>query len=1319
MVAGLVTWVSPLTALAQPYDSETVTFEQGSFDQPGDREIWQIPQTSGSTLGIFVNSTGVENHNTSRRSQSPWGGANGSATGYRVIWEWKDGTDPESWVRLTTFNTVERPNPALDTTGKIQFQISNNSFDDFTSVNFCVGIRETGANVPMLANGGTSGAIEWVGVDETDSIIECGTNGCDAGTMILDDDFLVETNGLSWIDRGPDAQLDSTAAGDDEVKYGYFRIANSNKIPIPAYQLDILFDYATVTVDLATGDITSVDSLNGTVVHPGGIVNFANGNDVLDPPNDRGTLEHFGFTKVPTSGATRVDLVIDNIKFIANNPDPAQAPSVVAPIVQGDQFVTVTDLQFGVDRVYLYRDGNTVGFEDVSDTSDVQFDLGVGNEAVQGEIFTARQRIGDSGEVSPPSIGVMVVASPPPFNFSLLIDESGSGSCSFAAPGWEWVGVSSVYTVSPYWSPEGTTPLVSLDGVWQTIDISLQDNETTIASLGGNGSLIESPVGYYTIDSIWFDYADTGTNGPWEVLVDGVQLVTNGGADTETIMNMEDGVRRFGFVRGQSPDQLSVTQLFNDGSYDGGTSHRFVWTYGPNEPKSVGPLQRTVGCGTSEPIWDDTESIRFHMVIRGQPTNPDVPLPLIAGPVAGLQDSVRVVTDPDAISVELYINGIGQGAVATAGTDNDFTGLSLLLGDSISAKQTFAVGIGSNGVSDLAYPRALAAPPPPSVAGLLVPGDTSVSVEDIYTALYAEADDVAVYVNGMFSTNGAPSGDTLALSIDPLTLGDEVQVTQTVNGVESELSDPVIVGVPVPTVAPELLPLDVVVPVSDVHPSATMVTAYVNSVGFSVNTTGVTAVNVPVPALSNGDVVTATQTIGGIESDFADEVIVAVPAPTVPPPLLPLETVVPVLDIKPSATLVTAYVNSVGYSINTTGITALDINVPALAEGDQVWATQTIDGIESPKSGIILVETPQTPCGIAFSDDFDTDTSANWIVNGTADVSAQFAWDYSQLFIPPSPNGGGTTKGLRLAVNISSGTTDAITLAPVGQAFGGDYRMRFDMWMNVNGPLPGGGTGSTEYVTAGVGYNGTTINRAGVSGSGGWFAVDGEGGSTRDYRAYKNGSEQFAESGQFFAGTSSASGGAHNNTHPYYDVFPPMSPPDAQSNAFPQQTGSTNPGCVGFAWREVVITRQGTTVTWEIDGLPIVHLEQTIGSTFPVTGNISIGYLDPFTSISDNPQLSFGVIDNLVVEGWIGGDCNGNGTADGCEVIDAGDWNVDGAVDIDDAAAFVDCLAGPDVTPTPTEETCVDACLDAFDFDADGDLDLRDFWSFQAAFDTP
>jgi hypothetical protein len=80
-------------------------------------------------------------------------------------------------------------------------------------------------------------------------------------------------------------------------------------------------------------------------------------------------------------------------------------------------------------------------------------------------------------------------------------------------------------------------------------------------------------------------------------------------------------------------------------------------------------------------------------------------------------------------------------------------------------------------------------------------------------------------------------------------------------------------------------------------------------------------------------------------------------------------------------------------------------------------------------------------------------------------------------------------------------------------------------------------------------------------------------------------------------------------------------------------------------------------------------------------------------------------------------DCNSNGSPDDCEMIDDGDFDNDGSVDLQDAAGLLDCLNGPGTAPDPTISECADLCLDAFDDDADSDVDLNDAAGFQILFD--
>ncbi len=264
------------------------------------------------------------------------------------------------------------------------------------------------------------------------------------------------------------------------------------------------------------------------------------------------------------------------------------------------------------------------------------------------------------------------------------------------------------------------------------------------------------------------------------------------------------------------------------------------------------------------------------------------------------------------------------------------------------------------------------------------------------------------------------------------------------------------------------------------------------------------------------------------------------------------------------------------------------------------------------------------PANAQFSDNFEINSSANYTITQDPDALATFAYDYSVLGIPSAPHSaGGTTLGLRLEANNGDATAAAaaISLSPTGKSFTGNFRITFDMWMNANGPFPGGGAGSTEFLTAGVGTAGNTVHKSSGTADGTWFAVDGEGGSGVDYRAYLGTVLQGTATGDYTAGSSAA-------TDAYYtSKFPGQSAPALQQANYPQQTGTIIDGAVGFGWHTVDIDKNGNDVTWSIDGYSIATVT---GATFN-GDNITIGYWDPFGSISDNPTLSFGLVDNLSV----------------------------------------------------------------------------------------
>jgi len=82
----------------------------------------------------------------------------------RVRWAWVD-TAPGRWLRLTTANATRLPNPAVDLRRPVQLRLRLDS----GALRVCAGIRETGTDVPVGVNGGTTGTIEWVGAESVAS----------------------------------------------------------------------------------------------------------------------------------------------------------------------------------------------------------------------------------------------------------------------------------------------------------------------------------------------------------------------------------------------------------------------------------------------------------------------------------------------------------------------------------------------------------------------------------------------------------------------------------------------------------------------------------------------------------------------------------------------------------------------------------------------------------------------------------------------------------------------------------------------------------------------------------------------------------------------------------------------------------------------------------------------------------------------------------------------------------------------------------------------------------------------------------------------
>ncbi len=147
-----------------------------------------------------------------------------------------------------------------------------------------------------------------------------------------------------------------------------------------------------------------------------------------------------------------------------------------------------------------------------------------------------------------------------------------------------------------------------------------------------------------------------------------------------------------------------------------------------------------------------------------------------------------------------------------------------------------------------------------------------------------------------------------------------------------------------------------------------------------------------------------------------------------------------------------------------------------------------------------MIDDDYPPGQILFADNFTTNSGNLWITNsvdGWFDSAVDFAYDYSQLYIPPAPGTTGTM-GLRFRLNELAGAPqNAVSISPGGPLnLTGNYRMKFSMWVNYNGPMLDGGSGSTMHLTAGRGNDARPCQpgHQRFSSDGIWFGVDGDGG---------------------------------------------------------------------------------------------------------------------------------------------------------------------------------------------------------------------------------
>lgn len=296
-------------------------------------------------------------------------------------------------------------------------------------------------------------------------------------------------------------------------------------------------------------------------------------------------------------------------------------------------------------------------------------------------------------------------------------------------------------------------------------------------------------------------------------------------------------------------------------------------------------------------------------------------------------------------------------------------------------------------------------------------------------------------------------------------------------------------------------------------------------------------------------------------------------------------------------------------------------------------------------AALLLATTVVHAQPVLFSEDFNTDTSANWNVyegsdNATPDYGVEFDFDYTSSTyvrdgvtntIPAAPNGGGN--GVKLWVNKDDVEARAgVSIYPKDQTFSGNYAVKFDMWLNYNG-VAGGGVGSTEFATFGINHLGDKVNweNGNFPSDGVWFGVTGESGAAGDYRGYvgDGGTAALRSTGELGGFLDRNEDGVYEDevvgdeadTFPFFQLFP--------------QSLFETRGMPGKQWVEVEI-RQRTNdngayvVTWLMNNYVIAEHQngEAVGMT---AGNLMLGTMDIFPSIADPKEDNYVIYDNVRV----------------------------------------------------------------------------------------
>lgn len=229
-------------------------------------------------------------------------------------------------------------------------------------------------------------------------------------------------------------------------------------------------------------------------------------------------------------------------------------------------------------------------------------------------------------------------------------------------------------------------------------------------------------------------------------------------------------------------------------------------------------------------------------------------------------------------AVEYYVDDQLAQTTARPGGNRPIT--TVVLGGGLSNNgipawyDNLSLSFGPTAIEPFGPPSTL---PTPTLVTPVNPGDTEVTVQN----LDPSATEVLVYGNGLVIGSELLSSETSkVVPVSTVGVGMEVFARQVIGGVESCGSNLAVALLPIPSITSPVIDGDTEVTVTNIDPAATEVRLYKNNVlldsvtsppedfsGGSFTFTGLAA-------LVAGDVLTATQVIGGFESTPSSPVTV-------------------------------------------------------------------------------------------------------------------------------------------------------------------------------------------------------------------------------------------------------------------------------------------------------------------------------------------------------------------------------------------------------------------------------------------------------------